>query len=149
MGPKVGVRIRRYRPADYRTIVTLWQSSGIHVGPSDSRRELERSRRRDADLFLVAEEDGRIVGIVLGRYDGRRGWIHHLAVDATRRRLGIGRELVVELERRLARKGCAKVNLHVVPENDAVCAFYQKLGYGRRNLIFMDKWLTGPTQPKP
>ncbi|HXY46466.1 MAG TPA: GNAT family acetyltransferase [Thermoplasmata archaeon] len=149
MRTNLGLRVRQYAPMDYRTVVKLWRSSGIHVGPSDSRQELERSRRRDADLFLVAEEDERIVGVVFGRYDGRRGWIHHLAVDVNRRRLGIGGKLVAELERRLARKGCAKVNLHVVPENETVCAFYEELGYGRRNLIFMDKWLRGPAQRKP
>ena len=149
MTKTVEVRIRRYLPEDYRAIVELWEASGIHVGPSDTRRELERSRRRDADLFLVAEERGRIVGVVLGRYDGRRGWIHHLAVDAGQRHRGIGGRLVAELERRLVRKGCAKVNLHVVPENADVCEFYERLGYGRRNLIFMDKWLRGPAARKP
>lgn len=143
------LRIRRYLPSDYPAVVELWEASGIYVGPSDTRRELERSRRRDADLFLVGEDGGQIVGVVLGRYDGRRGWIHHLAVDPGRRHRGIGARLVAELERRLARKGCAKVNLHVVPENEAVCAFYEELGYGRRSIIFMDKWLRGPARRNP
>ena len=126
-------------------MVRIWRASGIGTGPSDKFAELERQRRTDPDLFLVAERKGRPVGVVLGRFDGRRGWVNHLAVDPTGRRLGTGSALMAELEQRLARKGCPKVNLHVLPENVEVCGFYERLGYGRRALLFMDKWLTAPS----
>ena len=48
-----------------------------------------------------------------------------------------------ELERRLKRKGCRKLNLHVASGNRRVCAFYESIGYRRADLIFMEKWL-GP-----
>ncbi len=136
--------LRTYVPRDYPAVRDLWRASGLTVGPSDRPAELERTRRRDPDLFLVAEWDGVLVGAVLGRFDGRRGWINHLAVEEPARHLGIGARLMAEVERRLARKGCAKVNLHVFPENVRACGFYERLGYGRREFIFMDKWLRGP-----
>lgn len=89
---------------------------------------------------MVAEDAGKIVGIVLGRFDGRRGWINHLAVDPGYRTRGLGRDLVKRVERRLVRKGCAKVNLHVEPENHGVSAFYVHIGYRPRDLLFMEKW---------
>ncbi len=46
-----------------------------------------------------------------------------------------------ELEHRLQEKGCAKVNLLIEPANASVQAFYQRLGYQRDELIFMEKWL--------
>jgi ribosomal protein S18 acetylase RimI-like enzyme len=46
-----------------------------------------------------------------------------------------------EVEHRLHQKGCAKVNLTVRPANAAVQAFYQRLGYQRDEMIFMEKWL--------
>jgi ribosomal protein S18 acetylase RimI-like enzyme len=133
--------IRAYRPADYRRVVGLWQRAGLISSPSDRREELERSRRRDPDLFLVAESRKGIVGVVLGRFDGRRGWINHLAVDSDYRRRGLGRELMERVERRLLRKGCAKVNLHIEPGNRGVVEFYVRLGYRERELLFMDKWI--------
>jgi ribosomal protein S18 acetylase RimI-like enzyme len=122
----------------------LWTGSGLRLGPTDRRAELERTRRRDPDLFLIAEQSGALVGAVLGRFDGRRAWVHHLAVKGPARQLGIGARLMIELEHRVARKGGAKLNLHVEPHNEAVCAFYERLGFGRRDVIFMDKWLRGP-----
>lgn len=133
--------VRAYRPSDHARVVRLWNASGIHIGPSDSAQELERSRRRDPDLFLVAESRGRLVGVVLGRFDGRRGWIHHLAVASDHRRLGLGRDLVTRVERGLLRKGCAKVNLHIEPNNGDVSEFYSRLGYRHRDLLFMEKWI--------
>jgi len=136
-----GWSVRAYRPSDHDRVVRLWKTSGIHVGPSDSVGELERSRRRDPDLFLVAHREGRLVGVVLGRFDGRRGWIHHLAVASDHRRLGLGRDLVMRVERGLLRKGCAKVNLHIEPDNHRVSTFYSRLGYRSRDLLFMEKWI--------
>ncbi len=141
--------MRTYAARDYPAVRDLWRGAGLTIGPSDRPRELERTRRRDPELFLVAEWDGELVGAVLGRFDGRRGWINHLAVRETARHLGIGARLMAEVERRLARKGCAKVNLHVFPENDRVCGFYERIGYGRRQFIFMDKWLRGPRAARP
>ncbi len=138
------LRIREYVPEDFRSVIRLWTVSGIHVGPSDTVEELERTRQRDPDLFLVAETHDGVVGVVLGRFDGRRGWIHHLAVDPSHRSHGIGGLLVRELEKRLSAKGCSKVNLHVLRSNEGVCAFYEALGYSRFDLIFMDKWLNPP-----
>lgn len=134
-------RVRTYRPRDFGKVRQLWKRSGLDVGPSDRRAELERSRRRDPDLFLVAESAGELVGAVLGRFDGRRGWVNHLAVENGSRGQGIGRRLMAEIERRFRDKRCPKINLHVELANEPVCAFYEGLGYRRRKLIFMEKWL--------
>ena len=135
------MKLRRYSPSDFRAVRRLWGSAGIRTGPSDTSREIERSRQRDPDLFLVAEVHGRIIGAVLGRFDGRRGWVNHLAVAAPARSRGIGSLLMHELERRLRAKGCPKVNLHVVPANAGVRTFYAALGYAERDLLFLEKWI--------
>lgn len=139
------IRLRAYVPSDCAAVRRLWRAAGLHVGPSDTRAALERSRRRDPELFLVAEARGRIVGAAFGRFDGRRGYVNHLAVASEARSRGLGGRLVQEIERRLRRKGCVKVNLHVEPTNAGVIAFYESIGYRPREMLFLEKWLIGGT----
>lgn len=141
--------LRTFDLNDYERVVALWEESGLQVGPSDSREGLAHKLERDADLFLVAEDGGAIVGAVLGSYDGRRGWINHLAVAESQRGQGLGRRLVAEVERRLRGRGCRKVNLLIESGNARVQGFYEALGYTRDGLIFMEKWLDGAPPAEP
>ncbi|BCY11839.1 hypothetical protein L3i22_069270 [Actinoplanes sp. L3-i22] len=84
---------------------------------------------RDPELFLVFESGNDVVGAILGTWDGRRGWIFRLAVDPGRRRQGIATRLVRELETRFAALGCPRINLLVLPHNEAGLRFWQELGY--------------------
>jgi len=135
------VQIREFKAEDYPQVFALWKASGLDNGRSDSLESLLKQLERDADLFLVAEDDKRIVGVVLGRWEGRRGWINRLAVPPEQRHKKLGSLLVAELEKRLKAKGCEKVNLLIEADNIGVQEFYIKSGYNRDDLIFMEKWL--------
>lgn len=89
----------------------------------------------------MAEQGAAIVGAVLGRFDGRRGWVNHLGVLPSAQGGGVGSRLMAELERRLIALGCRKVNLHVYPDNSAVCPFYEGIGYRSVEMVFMEKFL--------
>jgi ribosomal protein S18 acetylase RimI-like enzyme len=137
------VLLREFRfPGDYPAALDLWQHAGpgIHVGPSDTPEEIARKVARDPDLFLVAEEDGRIIGTVIGGFDGRRGMIYHLAVEPTLRGRGLGRMLMDEVEQRLRRKGCFKAYLLVMDGNSAV-EFYKNLGWDTMDVTLLAKQL--------
>jgi ribosomal protein S18 acetylase RimI-like enzyme len=138
--------IRSFSMDEYEEVVQLWQRAGLQISRSDTREGIKKKLERDAELFLVAEEDGRIVGAVMGSYDGRRGWVNHLAVDPEVQGKALGTCLMEELERRLARLGCEKINLLIEPDNGAVQGFYRKLGFMSDELIFMEKWIvSAPT----
>ncbi len=116
---------------DYASVFGLWANAGagVTLRPSDCPEEVEKKLARDPDLFLVAEEDGCIVGVIIGAWDGRRGLLHHLAVDPAYRRRGIATALVREVEQRLKAKGCLKVNLLIFRDNEVARALYERLGY--------------------
>ncbi len=135
------MHIREFQKADYERVFSLWKTSSLDIGRSDSLESLRKQLERDAELFLVAEENGSIVGVVLGRWEGRRGWINRLAVAPAQRHKGLGSLLVSEIEKRLKAKGCEKVNLLIEADNSGVQVFYERIGYNRDDLIFMEKWL--------
>jgi ribosomal protein S18 acetylase RimI-like enzyme len=123
------VKIREFLfPADYDGALKLWGSMeiGVQVGRSDTPEEIQRKLQRDPDLFLVAEANNQIVGTIIGGYDGRRGMIYHLAVQASAREQGIGTLLLNEVEKRLQAKGCRKCYLLITAENLGAAHFYEQ-----------------------
>lgn len=113
----------------------LWQAveKGIHLGRSDEPAEIQKKLQRDPDLFLVAELDDKIIGSVIGGFDGRRGLIYHLAVAASFRGRGIGSRLMSELESRLRSKGCLKCYLLVTIDNEEAMQYYERHGWEHMN----------------
>lgn len=135
-------QLRTFMMDDYEQVIDLWLRAGILVGPSDSREGISRRLLRDEDLFLVAvDEHEQIIGAVLGGFDGRRGWVNHLAVEPALQTRGVGKALLETLEARLRQRGCLKVNLLVAGHNTGVLGFYEKQGFQSSNVIFMEKWL--------
>jgi len=115
---------------DYVEVVSVWKESGLRKSPGDSRDEIRLKIKRDPELFLVAEDsDGKIIGTLLGGWDGRRGWIHHLGVIPSYQRSGVATKLVKEVEKRMKKKGVVKVNALVYESNDRSLKFFEKMGY--------------------
>jgi ribosomal protein S18 acetylase RimI-like enzyme len=136
------VSIREFSfPEDYPAVYDLWLRAGpgIHVRRSDQPEEIARKLQRDPDLFLLAEVEGRLVGAVMGGFDGRRGMVYHLAVESHHRRQGIGSLLMQELEDRLRKKGCIKYYLLVTPDNVEAAAMYKNLGWEPMELLIFGK----------
>jgi N-acetylglutamate synthase len=126
------INIREFNfPDDYSRVIRLWEQieKGIHVGPSDALGEIEKKIKRDPDLFLIAEADGEFIGTVIGGFDGRRGFVYHLAVSNQYRSQGIGSRLLSEVEGRLRTKGCIRCFLFVTSDNVEAMRFYEKHGW--------------------
>jgi ribosomal protein S18 acetylase RimI-like enzyme len=136
------MQIREFDLArDLGSVLDLWSTAGdgIQLGRSDEPEEIRKKLARDPDLLLVAEDKGRLIGAVMGGFDGRRGMVYHLAVAAGERGKGIGRALMAELERRLQAKGCLKYYLLATKDNPEAVEFYERRGWEVMDLILMGK----------
>lgn len=139
-----GLEIREFRLDDYDAVARLWIEAGLGFRLGDDLGSVELKVSRDPDLFLVAEEKGRIVGSVMGAWDGRRGWIYHLGVLPRARRRGIASKLIEELEARMKEKGVSKVNGLVYGWNKASLSFFTKSGYAVQSMREVEKMLIKP-----
>ena len=137
------IRIDEFHLSDYDLIVNLWKEAGLVLRPGDDLDSIRLKLQRDPDLFLVAREMGElVVGSVMGGWDGRRGWIYHLAVKPSRQRQGIAKALIRELESRLAGKGAKRVNAQIYESNTASIRFFGACGYETRpDLVMIGKAL--------
>ena len=142
--------IRAMTIADYEVVLQLWQNTeGIGLNESDSRENIEVFLARNPGLSRVAVGGNKIVGAVLCGHDGRRGYLHHLAVANTHRKLGLGRQLVEACLADLARQGISKCSIFLFADNAAGEAFWKHNGWAKRpDLQVMQKGLTGAEQKK-
>ena len=132
------MEIRELTEQDYEEAIALWrQTPGVAVSEADSREAVTRYLRRNPKLSFVAREGGELVGTVLCGHDGRRGYLHHLAVAPSWRRRGIGRALAECCVRELRALGIRKLHLFVYNTNTAALEFWHGLGWSGRPDITM------------
>ena len=116
----------------------IFPASSPHNDPVTS---LDKKLRTDPDLLLVSVINDKVVGSVMGGYDGHRGWVYSLAVTPALRRQGIASALMYAVEEKLRERGCLKVNLQVLASNTEVIALYKEVGFDVEDRISMGKKL--------
>jgi N-acetylglutamate synthase len=126
-----GITVRDLRPEDYDALVALWVDAGLSFRPRgrDARERVAAELKGDRSVFLGAELEGKIVGVVLGTEDGRKGWINRLAVTPELRRRGIARMLVREVETRLEALGLDIIAALIETPNQDSLRFFRDIGY--------------------
>ena len=141
MKPWADWRLRPMTLADYGEVFALWRASeGIGLSAADEPAGIGAYLERNPGMSFVAEAEGRVVGAVLGGHDGRRGYLHHLAVMPAWRHRGIGRALVDASLARLKAAGLQKCNLFLYRGNAAGRVFWEKHRWAaREDLVLVQK----------
>ncbi len=143
------MKIREFSIEEYAAVTDLWRRSDIKTSPGDGKQDIRHKLKRDSDLFLVVEEDSKIVGAAIGAWDGRRGWIYHLAVDPEHQRRRIASKMLQEIECRMMSKGVLKVNAMVFIWNHPSLALFESLGYRKQSdMVMVGKILPDNEQAK-
>ena len=121
--------IRKCRADETEAVLTLWRQAAATVGVTDTVEDLTRAIVDSPAVVLVAEAKGRLVGSIIGSFDGWRGNIYRLAVHPTSRRQGIARALVAEVEQRLAKQGARRMIAPVEQDHPWAMGFWQAVHY--------------------
>lgn len=132
------MEIRSMRISDYDEIFNMWQiTSKRALSEADSRENIDRYLKRNEGMSLVAVKDGRIIGTVLAGHDGRRGFIHHMAVLPDYRRQHIGHKLATEAIKRILADGIDKTHIFCYQDNLTGQNFWTSLGFQKRGDLFV------------
>ncbi len=120
----------------YEKVYSLWEAcEGIGLSSADARTSIQIYLERNPGLSLIAYDGRTLVGTILCGHDGRRGYIHHLAVRADYRRKGIGRLLVEKSLKTLEASGIKKCHLFIFHSNTSGIAFWESIGWTYRQDI--------------
>lgn len=132
-----GVRLAPIAENDVSRVIELWQEAGLPTKPGgrDTVENLIRQRGQSPDLFIGAFEGERMIGVIMGSDDGRKGWINRLAVVPDRRRVGVAVMLLEECERALRRRGRQILCALIEDDNDVSKKLFEAHGYRREDLI--------------
>lgn len=119
---------------DYAAVMALWAvTEGLCLREADSPAAIAAFLERNPGLSVVAvEPPNRIVGVALCGHDGRRGFLHHVAVEPRSRRRGVGRALVSACAAGLEARGIGKCHLLVRADNPNGASFWRTLGWSNR-----------------
>ena len=129
---------------DYEAAIALWsESEGVRLRDADSREGIEKYLLRNPGLSFVAEVEGKLVGTIMAGHDGKRGYVQHLSVADSHRRLGIATRLVSLCLEALKNEGIQKSHLMILPENEAAQTFWASQGWAYRSDILLYSFVNG------
>jgi len=124
-----GLSIREYWLQDVEGVLDLWRQAEATPGVTDTADDLLRALQGGPAVVLVAEVESRLVGSLIGTFDGWRGNLNRLAVHPDCRRQGVARAQVAEVERRLARQGAKGITALVEKDHPLAMRFWEAVGY--------------------
>lgn len=114
----------------YDEAYSFWEKTeGISLHDTDSRDGMEKFLKRNPGLSSVAIFQKEIIGTILCSHDGRRGYLHHLAVKPDFRDQGLGKKLVNTSVEKLAQEEIVKINIFILEENDPGIHFWESNGF--------------------
>lgn len=138
------MQIRLMTKNDYEAVYQLWLSCpGVALNTTDDSPEgIGKFLDRNPTSCFVAEDDGKVVGVIMAGHDGRRGYLHHTAVSPDHRRQGIASALTDAALAALKEEGIVKVTLVAFRKNEGGNAFWGEQEFTlREDLTYWDKVL--------
>lgn len=130
--------IREMTIEDYEEVFAMWQTTSKRaLSKADEKCQIERYLRRNAGMSQVAVVDGKIVGTVLAGHDGRRGFIHHMAVMPEYRRRQIGHSLAKKAIEKIKAEGIDKTHIFCYQNNELGQSFWRDFGFKKRDDVFV------------
>lgn len=129
------MQIRTFRLSDYLYVNQLLAEVLTEACYSETNSALARQLSWDSELVLVAEEDEDILGVIIGTIDNNNGYYYRLAVDPGHRRKGIGKELILGLEKRFRQRDVNSILIAVDEhEESRELSVFDAVGYFERFL---------------
>jgi ribosomal protein S18 acetylase RimI-like enzyme len=124
------ILLRDFKSNDYESIQDLWVRLGLGTPQrGDTLKVIENTLLHQGRLLVLTEgTDKRIIGTCWLTCDGRRMYLHHMAVHPDFQNRGLGRRLLTE-SIRIATAMNLQLKLEVSETNEAAQRLYLNYGF--------------------
>lgn len=136
---------REIKLEDYEDLISFWKNN-YFVNEMDSFDRFKLFLEKNPNLSFLAKDNKKIIGTVLGSYDGRRGYVQKLVVHKDFRKRGVGKLLAEKLIKELHKLGALYIPINV--EKDLV-TFYEKCGFKKTTQVPMNISYSSYSYKKP
>ena len=116
----------------YQELINFWKNTeGLWIGDDDSYENLKVFLKRNPGLNFIAISENSIIGTLKSSHDGRRGYLHHLAVKKEFRGKGIAKAFINKCLKNLQQAGITKdrVRVFVIDTNKSALEFWKHNGF--------------------
>lgn len=127
------MNVRTIKLEDHSKLISFWKEN-YFVDEMDNKNRFKLFLEKNPGLSLVTEDNGKIIGTVLGSFDGRRGYIQKLVVAKNYRHQGIGKNLVDLVVKKLQDLGALYIPISCDAKNTP---FYKKSGFKKTDQVPM------------
>ena len=115
---------------DFDSMHALWKKVGLNLAEMNlEKKYTDQIIKLNPLSNFVAIEKKKIIGTIFGTFNGKRGWIYHLAVHPLFQKQGVGSLLLQKVEQALKSLGAKRILLGVVKLNLKALNFYKKHDY--------------------
>jgi len=126
------IEIDEFTMDDYDDACALWRAMReVELDDADTREKMAEYLQRNPAMSFVARHGDTMVGAVLCGHDGRRGYLHHLAVLPEYRNRGIGTRLVNACLAALGSHGIERCNIFIFSHNEPGKSYWTRTGWSR------------------
>ena len=149
--------IRKTKISDYDSITSLYKQ--LHEAEKkydnnlideyniDKEQEkiIKKRIRSRKDIFLVAEIDNKIIGLIYGEipdiifYKEKVSFLKHLCVDKEYRNKSIATKLIQEFSDKSQEKGAIYIRLNAFEKNTNAVNLYKKMGFEEYSIYYNKK----------
>ena len=145
------IHIRGLDKGDLSAIVNMEERQTGVARPDYWEKRLEISEAvRPHWASLVAEQDNRVVGFILGRagehefgLPGTVAWVEMIGVDPVYRRRGIAEELIEQFVASAEDHGIKTIFTLIDPNQAELQHFFSRLGFVQGKMVHYQKDLSG------
>ena len=129
------MHVRSFQLSDASQMTELLQVALSEECYENTMGPFARQLSWDSDLIMVAEEEGDLVGALIGTIDQNQGCIYRIAVHPDYRRRGVGKKLVEAMEQRFQQRKVSQTGVAGAEHAKVAMPLYEAMGYGANQIL--------------